>query len=655
MWMHYPNQGAPNLSKVNRSQEEHMTWTRRCVTGVLALALLVPTGTLLPAAIGMVSVAVSAQENVTSFEFVSEHGRKTTALFNGITAKIHVATLGIDPLNKSRKVMLYGQLDLPATAVDIGLEEFDGASYLPEGDNGIKYNGFISKPLIWSPQDPASNKYDRRIFSIDEPIWVKHNEKTITLKVAGVEEAIEVPTDSAVLDTSALEGALTEHWNTYQAALSAGMLIEATSEQAYVAADASARTLVEKARAGGDAAPSNEELEAARIALNEVFAQVTPRPFDRAPLKAALKRARAILDTNGKDAKRLNAASFSELTKAIARASDLVAVEDPHSLLVSAHGEPLPTHRDFSVALAALEGVIDGATWEPYRAVDRTDLVKAYDEAIERRPSTGKGFTAASREKLFASIDRAQRLIEDSVYATPAQVAAQMTELKAACAALEEIALDPAETISFTVRYQHPAEGTVTALIHENFVGEDGNPVEESFAAVQGQEIRMDINDPLFKRFEGYGLRSFHLNGDDGTLRLVRILTNSRGEQTVAFVAAGSPLRVRAAGEAVARRSASLELRYARGSEYRQEKPATDGGSVAEDVPTYPGSTGPEVDADKRGGEPMTRPVTPIASATRTGALASTGAAVSTLCVVACIALSAGIILTAGRVRRKRL
>lgn len=487
-------------------------------------------------------------------------------------ATVWVATLSYDSLSQAREIMLYGEVAMPISSQDVGVEEFDGRYYLPFETNSVRHNEYVRSRLLWSEEDPKGT-YDKTVFSSDGPLRGVRG-TSVTLTLGGVESTVSVPQETAVTDTHELEEAITEHWSAYSAAVDAGMLLDETTKQTYLSQDAAARALVTRARAGGADAPTNADIQAARTSLNTAFDALTPAPYDRTSLTTSLAGATTLLEANGKDGRRLTRASYDTLVAAVATGQKLLATPDAVTLKTPREGE-LVTHRDFDNAAAALDAAVAAATTEDYTPVDTTALDARYDAAIARVPAEGKGFTPGTRAALMSEIATAATLRDQAAYATADQVSQEVTALEDVMDALVEEPLGEAFTL--TVRYQHPMEGAPSNLIHEYFNDAAGNPVEEQVPVHLGQEMRYPLTDEtLVKRFEGYTPRSFHLNSDDGTLGLVQVLTDSKGVRTVAFRAdTTSP-----AG------GGSLDIRYVAGQDTRVAPSPTPG----PETPADPGT-----------------------------------------------------------------
>ena len=547
----------------------------RALALALGAALVLPVGTAATPLLAPASVAAEASD-AHSLDWVKAHATPQTVTYDTKygeqQATVWVATLSYDSLSQAREIMLYGEVAMPISSQDVGVEEFDGRYYLPFETNSVKHNEYVRSRLLWSEEDPKGT-YDKTVFSSDGPLRGVRG-TSVTLTLGGVESTVSVPQETAVTDTHELEEAMTEHWSTYSAAVDAGMLLDETTKQTYLSQDAAARALVTRARAGGADAPTNADIQAARTSLNTAFDALTPAPYDRTSLTTSLIGATTLLEANGKDGRRLTRASYDTLVAAVATGQKLLATPDAVTLKAPREGE-LVTHRDFDDAVAALDAAVAAATTEDYTPVDTTALDARYDAAIARVPAEGKGFTPGTRAALMSEIATAATLRDQAAYATADQVSQEVTALEDVMDALVEEPLGEAFTL--TVRYQHPMEGAPSDLIHEYFNDAAGNPVEEQVPVHRGQEMRYPLTDEtLIKSFEGYTPRSFHLNSDDGTLGLVQVLTDSKGVRTVAFRAdTTSP-----AG------GGSLDIRYVAGQDTRVAPSPTPG----PETPADPGT-----------------------------------------------------------------
>ena len=547
----------------------------RALALALGAALVLPAGTAATPLLAPASVAAEASDTH-SLDWVKAHATPQTVTYDTKygeqQATVWVATLSYDSLSQAREIMLYGEVAMPISSQDVGVEEFDGRYYLPFETNSVRHNEYVRSRLLWSEEDPKGT-YDKTVFSSDGPIRGVRG-TSVALTLGGVESTVSVPQETAVTDTHELEEAMTEHWSTYSAAVDAGILLDETTKQTYLSQDAAARALVTRARAGGADAPTNADIQAARTSLNTAFDALTPAPYDRTSLTTSLAGATTLLEANGKDGRRLTRASYDTLVAAVATGQKLLATPDAVTLKTPREGE-LVTHRDFDNAAAALDAAVAAATTEDYTPVDTTALDARYDAAIARVPAEGKGFTPGTRAALMSEIATAATLRDQAAYATADQVSQEVTALEDVMDALVEEPLGEAFTL--TVRYQHPMEGAPSDLIHEYFNDAAGNPVEEQVPVHRGQEMRYPLtNETLVKRFEGYTPRSFHLNSDDGTLGLVQVLTDSKGVRTVAFRAdTTSP-----AG------GGSLDIRYVAGQDTRVAPSPTPG----PETPADPGT-----------------------------------------------------------------
>lgn len=231
------------------------------------------------------AIADDGQHN---FEWIKTHGEKTVVELDEGKVDVYVATLSVDPLNKSKQVILYGKLQMPLTFQDFDLEDFDNKTYLNSDSNKVKYNEYVSINLLVSPEDPQPNKYDKTIFQLDQSIPVKGDKVKLVLKDKSFD--IPVPAKTAEVDTSYLEGAIAEHWNEYQAALNAGIKLDPATADAYLRINDEARAFVDNAKKAENP-PSIEEIEAMRTKLNETYAELLPLPYERDGLNSLIAEA----------------------------------------------------------------------------------------------------------------------------------------------------------------------------------------------------------------------------------------------------------------------------------------------------------------------------------------------------------------------------
>lgn len=314
---------------------------------ILALALATSLALLAAVALPTAALAPPAAADAadtTSLAWVKEHASAQTITydtkFGEYQATVWVATLSYDSLSNAREVMIFGEIGIPISSQDVGVEEFDGKSYLPFDSNSIKHNGFVSSRLVWSDEDPKGT-WDKTIFSTDGPLLGVRGE-TVQITLGGRTSDLDVPQDTAVVDTHELEEAITEHWNDYSAAANASMIFDQASLDAYLAQDTAARAVVDSAQQGGADAPDDAAVQAARTDLNNAFDALTPAPFDHSRVKKAMAEADAVLATNGQNGKRLTRDSYDAINAAYARAQALDATADLTTIKVPHEGDPCP-------------------------------------------------------------------------------------------------------------------------------------------------------------------------------------------------------------------------------------------------------------------------------------------------------------------------
>lgn len=603
-----------------------MAGTRvRLAACALSAGLLIPAGVAMPATSAMSGASVAAEENVT-LEYAKAHAKPVVLQFGDVEATIYVVTTGVNELNHAREFVFYGELAMPHTAQELDIEEFEGHNYLPQEDNSVIVNGGLKSRIEWAP---SHDKWMNRVFRSDSTLYSSRS--SFSLKINGVEHSVDIPSKSAEIDTKPLERAINEHWNDYQAALTSGMEFDKASLDAYLAADQHARKAVESAK-GADSS-QQDAVDAERITLNEVAAALKPRAFDREAITQAISAADARLSSNGKDGTRLTEEAYNKIRDARDRAADIAATPDLETILVPHEGDPLVTHRDFVNAAAALNEALRNPATETYTRVDVAALEKAYDAAIARVPAEGKGFDKVSREALMEQIEHVRGVLAEPVYVSQEKVAEEVSALSRVVDGLVEVPLG--DTFSIKVTYQHPMKDAVSPLIQEHFVDGSKNPLEEVLTVKDGQEVRMSLTSPIIKRFAGFTPSSFHLNSDDGSHKFVRVLTNSRGEQVVAF-------RAEAANHDA---GGSLVIRYVEGKDLR----------VSNTVDTLPETPGAGSTAVSEGSEEVSQAPTSMGEKKNVAAkkrmLAHTGASVVLLGGVMAVILAGGLI--ALRIRRK--
>lgn len=202
----------------------------RALALALGAALVLPVGMAATPLLAPASVAAEASDTH-SLDWVKAHATPQTVTYDTKygeqQATVWVATLSYDSLSQAREIMLYGEVAMPISSQDVGVEEFDGRYYLPFETNSVKHNEYVRSRLLWSEEDPKGT-YDKTVFSSDGPLRGVRG-TSVALTLGGVESTVSVPQETAVTDTHELEEAITEHWSTYSAAVDAGMLLDETT------------------------------------------------------------------------------------------------------------------------------------------------------------------------------------------------------------------------------------------------------------------------------------------------------------------------------------------------------------------------------------------------------------------------------------------
>lgn len=518
------------------------------------LMLITTVGMTLSFAHATASVASADQSSTTpTFESVKEATQPINVTFDGIPTKLWVQL--VKDAGRIKDVIFYGELQMPYTAMDIGVEEFESQQYMPEDDNHVYVNTYLKSKVLWAP---SNDKYMNTVFMSDGILHSQQETFTITIK--GHKETITIPTQAITLNTDNLTSAINEHWNDYTAVKTAGMLLTKESEEAYLQADMQARKLLERAQKSDPAhadSPSQEELNQETHTLNRIAAELKPLPFNRDGLKNTVAKADALLSNNGKNGKRIILTDYEAIQNIRIEALQLLKTPDLETILAPAHQEPPVTHTTFEHVQDKLEKALERAQMEEYAPENIGELTKKYDQAVSFTPDSGKRFSEDGRKKLIATLQDVRHLLDAPMYANAERIKSALEALTQAMQVTQEPLTG--ETFSIRVRYQYPMKDSVSPLLQSYFTGNDGNPIEEVFTAREGEEIRLSIKDPLIKKFDGYTPSSFHLNSDDGTLGFVQVLTNSQGESTIAFSAHTANT---AAG-------ASLDIRYVEGDDTR--------------------------------------------------------------------------------------
>ena len=97
-----------------------------------ALALALGAALVLP--VGMAATPLLAPASDTrSLDWVKAHATPQTVTYDTKygeqQATVWVATLSYDSLSQAREIMLYGEVAMPISSQDVGVEEFDGRYY----------------------------------------------------------------------------------------------------------------------------------------------------------------------------------------------------------------------------------------------------------------------------------------------------------------------------------------------------------------------------------------------------------------------------------------------------------------------------------------------------------------------------------------------
>lgn len=600
--------------------------------------------------------AVTHDAKPASFDWVKEHGRHTEITHSELgTIDVWAATLSTDSLSHSTTVLLYGQLRFPSTSSDIGFEE--DSDHYPHEENWLLYNGGLKAWLRSSEEDPASLKYDRRIFRVagisdDGSIIVRHG-GNIELTIKNETFRIDHSPEAAVVNATELDEAIDEHWSEYTAAKSRGMVFVTETEERFTEKMEEARQL--SMRVGQqDSGVSNEDVQRMREALNRSYDELLPAPFDRTALREAVMRADEVRSLNGNDGRRLTRASHAELMRHYVEGLQLLETPDLTTIKVPHEAPPVVTHEDFRKAAQSLQGALAALEYETYTPVDARALNDLIDTALLKTPSVGHGFSEASRAALFSAIEEAKDF--DAIYDTDLQ--ARIEALQHGIDQLEEITLDPDKRVRVTVRYKHDLSDAPSSLIKDYFTDDSGTPITHVFTDTANTELRIPLDDPMFKRFDGYHVLSVNYNGSTldthaaihslstgERILVLRLapLTSSSSASGTEGTASTRAIRVRRDTTDSARESvdeSSLDVLYATGDEPTSsgtgdESTGPDGREAAESTPS-PDGMDSSIDAneDSTDSEKQAH----VGSAPQ--GLAATGASSVTV-----IALSAGILI----------
>ena len=535
---------------------------------VISSAMVVPE---VPA-IG-VQPAYAAQGTVTLAD-AKAHGVKTSL---GSKADIYVMAVSSMDHTGKREVVIYGELKMPYTKQDIDIADQDIAWF--------KTNEYMKSFFEWS-ENTQPNEYDWTVFKNTLTAVVDAKASSFKMGFDGEEYDIALPKGLSVLDTAPLSGALTEHETAYRAALGAGMQIEEASAAAFEARMQSARDLLARAAADGTAVVQND-LDAERAKLNEAFAGLSPKPFDRSAIESALEKGAQVVDsvaTLAEQGKGYDPAAYDAFYRAYHEALRIAKAPDPTSIVGPHEGEPLVTHKDFADAATRLNEAMGKLEIGALHAADTSALEEAYFDALDRMPDTGYGWERASAAGFFDALDEAKNVLS-SAYPEEADVSAAVASLKGASQALTQVKLDESAAYTMTVRYRHASDNVPTDMIDAYFM-EDGSQVKSEIAGVvPGSERRIYLDDlDLIKKFDGYVPTTFYYASDDTTLGKVRVHTGRDGRTFLAFTAEAN---------------GNLDVKYELGDDKRGKPADSDNGS--NDAPSD-AADGRDGASDKQGG-----------------------------------------------------
>ncbi len=104
----------------------------RALALALGAALVLPVGMAATPLLAPASVAAEASDT-RSLDWVKAHATPQTVTYDTKygeqQATVWVATLSYDSLSQAREIMLYGEVAMPISSQDVGVEEFDGRYY----------------------------------------------------------------------------------------------------------------------------------------------------------------------------------------------------------------------------------------------------------------------------------------------------------------------------------------------------------------------------------------------------------------------------------------------------------------------------------------------------------------------------------------------
>lgn len=432
-----------------------------------------------------------------------------------------------------KDLIIYGKIGDPYHAADIGITKFDSSYLLPNERCYLLYNSGINATLKWEKANSGDDPQKWQVFRLDnDSVPVRGNEVELCLNGEKFTVKLDLVPERPNVD--ALDKANVEHINDYEAAKTAGIEMDETTIAAYEAKRGEVETMIQKVRDGEII--KQQVIDQLLQELNETFAAIMPKPFHREPLRKLAVDAKSKIDQNGKKNKRFTKATFEPFMTAYAEAVKLLNTPDLKTILVPHHADPATTHRDFKQTATNLTNAMAALQTEDYVPTDLRELKATYIAAIAKMPAAGKGFSEPGRTEFLDQIALAEDLLLGrAVYTSMAEATQMKNDLTLKMNNLAEVDLDQTKKITLKIRYLKPAKNAVSPLLQEPFKDANDNIIEDAKVFVTGSEVSLKVNE--LRKFDGYVPAVFHLNGDDGTLKLVRVLTDLQGNARIRFKA----------------------------------------------------------------------------------------------------------------------
>lgn len=464
-------------------------------------------------------------------------------------AEVQISILETNPNNHKKSLRILIQLKMPYTRSDIDIPGSD------REENYYRLSEY--QKGYFEPNEPASvAQWDQTRFINSTAAWVDANVRSVKVSVAGEEKDCLIPSSTNELETQHLENAIADHENEYRAATSAGMLIREGSDSAFQTAVQEAKNLLQRTKTDPHSV-TQDEIDQQRRLVNEAFAQIEPKPFDREPLNQLIRTGTTLIQNNGKDGKRYTSNTFDRFYREYLLANRLVHLDDLKSITGTLEGEPPVVHRDFTDCEKRFQEAIEQLEIEAYVPLDRTQLKQMLKKASLCEPDANQVYTQESYRLLSNAVDRGIE-INDDLYVTEEELQKATQDIQDAIQALQQIPAPTHEAFDMSIRYRHQADESVSDKIDVYFTDPSGNPIEEILPQmIPGKIMRIQLKDSkLIRSFPGYKPTTFFYALDDTSTGKVKLRTDERGEAYIEFQI---------------EKNGNLDIKYERGSDSRKD------------------------------------------------------------------------------------